>query len=738
MAFTADGQTLITASRDFIIRCWSTKTGQVTRQFRAHNAGIAQLIVGPEDGLIATAGEDRVATLWSVILAMQSPRAMLTGHTGQIWFTALSPDGQVMATGGTDKRVLLREGFSGTQPFQFGGSYRAVYSVAVSPDGKTVASGHEDGKIELWDAGSGKKLKTLTGHTMRVWSLAFTADNQQLYSCSGDWDNKEKPGEVKQWNLADGKVVREFLGHAGLVYNLALAPDGKTLVTASHDKTIRVWDLATGKESRVLTAHGASVRSVQFSPDGQMMASCGNGQLVLTDNANPEGTVIFWNTKDWSEKERFKAPPGMQVNRAKYSPDGKTVVIAGNIPRGPATPTPPVAVGDDGTVIQQPAPAPNGGGRLLFWDVATSKVRKEGFPTHSDMILDIAFGPNDTVAAVGGEYSSVGSVRFYNVTAGNRAAELHGHKLWCEAVTFTKDGRLISGGGVKDRDGELKIWNAQGVRAMHILEGHPDTISIAAFRPDKKQLATGDAKGNIYLWDISTWPPKGDVAKRELKGPTNLIRSLVYSADGKTLICCADGGFVWMWDSETGVKKLSFKAFDKAALSVALSPNGKLLATAGGRTQQNVTGEVKIWDAQTGVLVKELPGFVRHVWTVAFSPDGTRLLTAGGQQTAKVWDTATWTEKARMPVALGVRAAAFSPDGKIVATASETNSDPTVRLWDAETGQERAVLQGATGLVFCLRFTPDGKTLYGSGDQAAVHVWDVPQPKVKPAAVASK
>jgi WD40 repeat protein len=129
---------------------------------------------------------------------------------------------------------------------------------------------------------------------------------------------------------------------------------------------------------------------------------------------------------------------------------------------------------------------------------------------------------------------------------------------------------------------------------------------------------------------------------------------------------------------------------------------------------------------------------VRHAWTVAFSPDGTRLLTAGGQNTVKVWDTATWTEKARMPVALGVRAAAFSPDGKIVATASETNNDPTVRLWDTETGQERAVLQGATGLVFCLRFTPDGKTLFASGDNAAVHVWDVPQPKAKPAAVASK
>src|SRR5262249_9134977 len=193
-------------------------------------------------------------------------------------------------------------------------------------------------------------------------------------------------------------------------------------------------------------------------------------------------------------------------------------------------------------------------------------------------------------------------------------------------------------------------------------------------------------------------------------------------------------------DVETGKEQRRFEASKKPVYALALSPNGKLLATASGNWQQNTTGEVKIWDLETKALVKELPGFVRHVWTVAFSPDGARLLTAGGRQTAKVWDTATWAEKAKMNVPLGVRAAAFSPDGKIVATASETNNDPTVRLWDAETGQERAVLQGATGLVFCLRFSPDGKTLYASGDNAAVHVWDVPQPKAgaKPATVASK
>src|SRR5262249_54477246 len=126
---------------------------------------------------------------------------------------------------------------------------------------------------------------------------------------------------------------------------------------------------------------------------------------------------------------------------------------------------------------------------------------------------------------------------------------------------------------------------------------------------------------------------------------------------------------------------------------------------------------------------KELPGFVRHAWSVAFSPDGKLLATAGGQNTAKIWDTKTWTEKTKFAVPMGVRALAVSPDGKTVATASEVANDPVVRLWDVESGREIASLQGQRGLIFCIRFSPDGKTIFASGDNALVNMWDVPPPK---------
>src|SRR5205085_5904626 len=198
------------------------------------------------------------------------------------------------------------------------------------------------------------------------------------------------------WNVENGQVLRDFPGHVGLVYSAAISPDGQTLATASHDQTIRLWDLATGKPKQVLKVPGQSVRYIEFSPDGQTLLSTSNVNVLLTsDTTRPDGTIIFWDMKALKEKSRFALPNSMQANRAKYSPDGKTVVIAANIPKQPAmmlAPTP--AIADDGsTPVQPPPPMAPSGGRLLFWDVEKSAVRAEAKPALTEMILDIAFGP---------------------------------------------------------------------------------------------------------------------------------------------------------------------------------------------------------------------------------------------------------------------------------------------------------------------------------------------------------
>src|SRR5207302_406322 len=90
------------------------------------------------------------------------------------------------------------------------------------------------------------------------------------------------------------------------------------------------------------------------------------------------------------------------------------------------------------------------------------------------------------------------------------------------------------------------------------------------------------------------------------------------------------------------------------------------------------------------------------VWTLAVAPDGKTVATASADGTVKVWDAGTFKEKAVLRHPPHVRAVTFSPDGKTLASGALNG---TVMLWDTASWQERATLQGHTDLVFSVRFS---------------------------------
>lgn len=155
--------------------------------------------------------------------------------------------------------------------------------------------------------------------------------------------------------------------------------------------------------------------------------------------------------------------------------------------------------------------------------------------------------------------------------------------------------------------------------------------------------------------------------------------------------------------------------------SVAFSPDGKTLASAGGNT-------IKLWDLATGQEFKTLRGNWGNVSSVAFSPDGKTLASGSDDLTISVWDVATGKE---LTIFRGntekTSSVVFSSDGKLLASRAKG----AVRLWDVASGEGIKAFEvkgggsaGAFAIADSVAFSPDGRTLV-SGDGSLVKFWDV-------------
>ena len=532
----------------------------------------------------------------------------------------------------------------------------AVRRIAFSPDGRLLVSVGEDNQVIVWDFARRERLKTLTDHTGWVTALAFSRDGKWFATAGAD-------GAVMVWDAAQLTKAAVLPGHHGVVRAIAFSSDGRFLVTPTDDDQKNVW--AVGRWEKVRTATTDDFKHGYFllSPDGRFFVT------------------PTWTTYDLATDQPLALEMAPHWAMGKFSPDTARLVSVGS---GGAvafwdtsqfwTSLQPkllsyqrmhqdhgraVAYSSDGRL------AASGAEDIVLWDAV--KMTKIVRLKHRANVMSLAFSP-DVKWLVSAHTD--GAMLLWDVAERELAASFNEHSDSVRSVVFSRDGkRLASAGG----DRSVIIWNQAEGRKEMVLEGHQRRVMAVAFAPDGASLASCDMDGEVIVWDLTQ-------RRVRLKFPSPEIRE------------------------------------DRASYSLAISPDGKWLATSFG-----------VYDlAREQMVVDFTPGESSLYWQiygVDFSPDGRRLVCVTAQGQALLWDVAQWQLIAehQLPQAnlVSVR---FSPDGRWLVTGEDQG---VVRLWGTTPLREQSVIGRHTARIRSVTFSPDGREVASAGEDQTVALWNV-------------
>jgi WD40 repeat protein len=554
--------------------------------------------------------------------------------------------------------------------------------------GLRVVAASAEAQLPVFDAATGRRLPGYAAPTGDTpVSVAVSRDDRFVAAgCSN--------GAVLLWRASERRPLMADRSLKGKVRAIDLSADGQWLVAADLYGNVALYT-TTGRRLNT-TRLGSGVYGLSIHPVGSQIAlGCAHRTVAVLSLPGLEPICIARAADEIAHDVAY-APDGMRIALADHS--GKVVLL------------------DAETLRADPSRFP---------------IVEPGLKGEVRIPLSVAFSPDGRRLAIAYEY---GVICVYDVDTWSRVAEFEGHELHVNTVRFSPDGlSLVSAAW----DNTIRIWDLTRHPPIQVVKLPRYQLAVA-FTDSGNTAITEMQQGGIFRIRLEALQPAvTPLANFEAAGRLSTesigLRTVAMAPDGKSVVMSLSPRVSCLRDLRNGRVLREFPELRGGLTWAAWRRDGKQMATA------DLSGDVRIWNTLTGQCLQVLDGRRCSVMCVEWSPDGRLIATAGGtnpgiakgDDTIRLWDSATFQPIATLTGHNGrVLQVAFSPDSK---TLYSCGWDGMLRIWDVSSGKAQVPvrplrsIQADNDVLKCLAVSPDGHRLATGTSDGTLKIWDISQ-----------
>lgn len=582
----------------------------------AHSGAANVVVISPDGTLLASGGTDKQIRLFD----LQTGALRRAIGTAPAVCTSLvfSPNGDRIYAALTDGTVRSYQalGIPGGETLVAGGA--AVLALALSADGRRLGVGADDGSIRIHDLMPARSKDTLMRQRRSVRTLAFSSDATQLVS--GDAD-----GALHFWNLTKrSPKAKTVQAHQGAVNALLAVPHSNSVFSGGEDRELRRWNVSDGSQQRTGLPVGAAITSLALGP---------NDRLAVGDS---EGTTTVFRLEVraplWSIKDEARDKPVAAIHSIAFTSEPNRFVTASsdgflrvlNLPQSP----PFVYLPDHDAAITALAWSPDGkfgltaGAErsLRLYDMAQGR-RLHEIPSLDASVVTAALTSDGEAIAL----TRKGTVLRYHVGMGTLVAKISLPVQRVATAHLDQNGeRAIVADGSR-----AILFDLQRGAKVRELPGS-QLVQAVAISMDGKLAAIGSADEIVRVYSVDS----GSVL-RSLDSPGGALMQLRFSADGKRLLSSGVNQPVRLWNLQTGKLATiqSNHSYKQVALGFTQDGQRAMIGSAHGIvTLHAVTDEGK--DDQPLLYLRTRHGLLR---SAVLSPDGRQIMTGGNDGSVHIF-----------------------------------------------------------------------------------------------------